>query len=129
MAKAEQHWHLYLDESGDFLTGESPIACVAGWLVRDDAPSQLHAALHAGLSKATPIARHPLHSSHANLSPWWLASWQLAAESQRDAFAKLHVREAALLPVWMASLRARAGAGSPWRDFFAAIDQIGRAHV
>ncbi len=122
MARDEHRWHLFLDESGDFLEGSTWAACVAGVLVRDDAPRELAANLRTMIERAVPIAPYPLHTSHANLPPWWLAAWALADDARRAAFSKLHPREAALLPGWLAEARARLGGREDLRPFFDALD-------
>ncbi len=122
VSRVEQRWHLFLDESGDFLEGRDPVACVAGLLLRDEAPQALATNLRTLLERAAPIAQYPLHTSHANMSAWWLASWALATDAQRVALAKLHPREAALLPVWSIEARARLADDPSQRPFFEAID-------
>ncbi len=122
MSKVEQRWHLFLDESGDFIEGNDRVACVAGLMLRDEAPRELAANLRAMLERAAPIAQYPLHTSHANVSAWWLASWALATDAQRVAFARLHPSEAALLPVWLVDARSRLGDDASQRPFFDALD-------
>lgn len=122
MSKHEHRWHLFLDESGDFIESDGRVACVAGLLLRDEAPRALAENLRTLLERAAPIAQYPLHTSHANVSAWWLASWALATDAQRVALAKLHPREASLLPVWLIDARARFADDPSQRPFFEALD-------
>jgi hypothetical protein len=70
----ETHWHLYVDESGDFGLA-SDAACVAGVLARQSLAMPLEGAFSFVARHAWPHVPYPPHTCHLNIPFAHLVGW------------------------------------------------------
>ena len=80
-------WHLFLDESGDFGSGDDPgdaRVCVAGLLVQEGNHRDLALALREAFEAVAPHVPYPMHATDLRLPSGHLDGWLRTEAARRS---------------------------------------------